>query len=68
MFRVFDILTVQWAAGDLPEDCRFFLGTQLMFLKKEPTKRFDDDEWIWSLTEPEAIATDTPDGQVACAA
>ena len=34
MFSVLDILPVKWAAGDLPEERRFLLGTQLMFLKK----------------------------------
>ena len=50
LFRGLDILTIKWATGDLPEECRFLLNTQLMFLKKEkdPTlKQFDDDEsWI----------------------
>ena len=44
----------KWPTGDLQEECRFFLDTQLMFLKQEkgPTsKQFDDDEWIRSLTE-----------------
>ena len=43
------ILTIKWATGDLPDECRFLLNTQLNFLKKEkdPTsKEFDDDEWI----------------------
>ena len=47
LFRGLDILTVKWATGDLPEECRFLLNTQLMFLGKEkdPTsKQFDDDE------------------------
>ena len=47
--RGLDILTIKWAIGDLPEECRFLLNTQLMFLKKEKdptTKLFDDDEWI----------------------
>ena len=42
----------------LPEECCFPLDTQLVFLKeeKEPTtKMVDDDEWIQSLTEAEAI-------------
>ena len=54
LFRGLDILTIKWAIGDLPEECRFLLNTQLMFSKKEkdPTsKQFDDDEWIRSLTE-----------------
>ena len=54
LFRGLDILTIEWAIGDLPEDCRFLLNRELMFLKKEKdptTKLFDDDEWIRSLTE-----------------
>ena len=35
LFRTLDILTIKWAMGDLPEECRFLLNTQLMFLKKE---------------------------------
>ena len=53
-FRGLGILTIKWATGDLQEECRFLLNTQLMFLKKEkdPTsKQLDDDEWIRSLTE-----------------
>ena len=44
LFWGLDILTIKWAIGDLPEECRFLLNTQLMFLKKEkePTsKQFD---------------------------
>ena len=54
-----------------PEECRFLLNTQLMFLKteKEPTtKMFDDDEWIRPLMEVEAITADIPDVQVTFAA
>ena len=50
-------ISLQVTAGDLAEECRFFLDTQLMFLKKakEPTSRiFDDDTWIQSLTQAEA--------------
>ena len=42
-----------------------------MFLKKEKepsTEMFDDDEWIRSLTEAEAITADTPWAQVTYAA
>ena len=35
LFRRLDILTIKWATGDLPEECRFLLDTHLMFLKKE---------------------------------
>ena len=31
--RGLDILTIKWTTGDLPEECRFLLDTQLMFLK-----------------------------------
>ena len=58
LFRELDILTIKWATGDLPEECRFPLNTQLMFLKKEkdPTsKQFGGDEWIRSLTEAQEV-------------
>ena len=46
--------------GDLPEECRFLLKTQMMFMRKEKdptTKQFDDD-WIRSLTDvPEDSVT-----------
>ena len=67
MFRVPDVPTVKWATGDLPEKSRFLPNTQLMFLKKEKettTKIFDDDEWIWSLTETEATTADIPERHV----
>ena len=35
LFRGIDMLTIKWALGDLPEDCRFLLNTHLMCLKKE---------------------------------
>ena len=38
LFRGLDILTIKWATGDLPEECRFLLNTQLMFLMKEKTR------------------------------
>ena len=44
LFRELDILTVKLATGNLPEECGFLLGTQLMFLQKEKdptTKEFD---------------------------
>ena len=69
LFRGLDILTIKWATGDLPEECRFLLNTQLMFMKKEkdPTsKQFDDDEWIRSLTEAQEITTDIPEDSVTC--
>ena len=67
MFRGLDILTIKWATGDLLEECRFLLNTQLMFLKKvkDPTsKQFDDDEWIRSLAEAQETATDVPEDSV----
>ena len=67
LFRELDILTIKWATGDLPEECRFLLNTQLMFLKKEkdPTsKQLDDDEWIRSLTEAQEVTTDVPEDSV----
>ena len=33
--RGLDNLKIKRATGDLPEECRFLLNTQLMFLKKE---------------------------------
>ena len=56
-FRGLDILTIYWATGDLPEECRFLLNTQLMLWKKEkePTsKQFDDDQWIRSTSQKTA--------------
>ena len=53
--------------GDLLEECRFLLNTQLMFLKKEkdPTlKQFHGDEWIRSLTEASEITADVPEDSV----
>ena len=47
----------------MPEECRFLLNTQLVFLKKEkdPTANlFDDDEWIRSLTEAQEVTADVP--------
>ena len=35
LFRGLDIFTMKWAFGELPEECRFLLNTQLMFLTKE---------------------------------
>ena len=66
IFRLLHTLKVKWATWDLPEECRFLLNTQLMFLKKEKeptTKMFDDEEWIRSLTEAEAIVADIPEGK-----
>ena len=67
LFRVLDILTVKWATGDIPEECRFLLDMELMFLKKEkdPTnKLFDDDERIRSLAVAQAVAPDMPEGSL----
>ena len=67
LFRGPGILTIKWATGDLPEECRFLLNTQLMFVKKEkdPTsKQFDDDEWIHSLAEAPEVTTDTAEDSV----
>ena len=67
LFRGPDILTIKWATGDLPEECRILLNTQLMFLKKEKdptTKQFDDDEWIRLLTEAREVTTDIPEDGV----
>ena len=36
LFRGLDILTIKWATGDLPEECRFLLNTQMMLLKTRP--------------------------------
>ena len=69
LFQGLDILMVKWATGDLPEECRFLLNTQLMFPKKEKdptTKQFDDDEWIRSLTEAQEATTDVPEDSIMC--
>ena len=67
MFRELDILTIEWATGDLPEECRFLLNTQLLFLKKEKdstSKQFDDDELTRSLKEAQEVTTDIPEDSV----
>ena len=46
--------------GDLPEECRFLLNTQLMFLKKEKDPRSN----IRSLTEAQEITADVPEESV----
>ena len=69
LFRELDVVTIKWATGDLPDECRFLLNTRLMFLKKEkdPTsKQFDDDEWIRSLTEAQEVTNDVPEDRVEC--
>ena len=61
IFRGLDILTIKWAICDSPNECRFLLNTQVMFLKREKdptTKLFDDEEWIRSLTEAQEITVD----------
>ena len=37
----------KWATGDLPEECRFLLDTQLMFLKKETDSTTKMFWWRW---------------------
>ena len=67
LFRGLDFVTTKWATGDLPEECRFFFNTQLMFLKKEKdtiSKQFGDDEWIRSLTEARETTSDVPEDSV----
>ena len=67
LFRELDIPTIKWATSDLPEECRFLLNTQLLFLKKykDPTsKQFDDDEWFRSLTEAQEVTSDVPENSV----
>ena len=57
------------AIGDLPQECRFLLNSQRMFLKKDkdPTsKQFDDDEQFRSLTEAQEISADVPEDSVLC--
>ena len=41
LFPGLDILTIKWTTGDLPEECRFLLNAQLMFVKNEedPTSK-----------------------------
>ena len=59
--------TIIWATGDLPEECRFLLNTQSMFLKKKKdgtSKQLDDDEWIRSLTDAQEVTTDAPEDSV----
>ena len=66
-FWCLDIPTIKWATGDLLEECRSLLNTQLMFLKKEKdptTKQFENDEWIRSLAEAQEVTTDIPEDSV----
>ena len=48
--------------GDVPEECRFLLYTHER--KDTTTNIFDDDEWIRSLTEAQAITADIPEERV----
>ena len=66
LFRIQDILTVNWAAGYVPEECRFLLNTQRMFLiERDPaSKIFDDDEWMRSLAEAQTIIQDIPEERI----
>ena len=67
LFRIPDILTVKWATGDLPEECRFLRKTQPVFLKSEKdstTKMFDDGGWISCLTEAQAATGDIPEERI----
>ena len=67
LFRELDILTIKWATGDLLEECRFLLNTQLTFLEKEKdpsSKQFDDDEWIRSLTNAQEVTADVAEDSV----
>ena len=54
-FGCSSFFAVKWATGDIPEECRFLLNTQLMFLKREKRpyhkKISSKNEWIRSLTE-----------------
>ena len=34
LFRSFDIFTIKWSKGGLPEQCRFLLNTQLDVLEE----------------------------------
>ena len=40
--RAFDELTVRWAAGTVPDACRWFLNTQLLFLRKDVEGKNND--------------------------
>ena len=54
LFKAIDDLTVKWAIGELPEECRWLLNTQAMFLQKarEPEcKLSDDEEWLAVLSQ-----------------
>ena len=55
------------ATGDIPEECRFLLNTQLMFPENErdrTTKIFDGDEWIRSLTEAQERPAVIPEERI----
>ena len=61
--RALDELIVRWAAGTLPDACRWLLNTQLLFLRKDiesKNKDFDDEQWTleelsWDANVPEAV-------------
>ena len=62
LMRALDELTVRWAAGTLPDACRWLLNSQLLFLRKDTdgkNKDFDDERWTleelsWDADVPEA--------------
>ena len=53
------ILSVEWAIGDILEECRFLLQTQLMFLKREKTPLQTN-----STKMSEATTTDIPEERI----
>ena len=57
LFKAIDDLTVRWAIGGLPAECRWRLNTQVMFLQKakEPlSKLSDDEEWLAALSQSDS--------------
>ena len=68
LFRGLEILTIKWATGDLREECRFLLNTQLMFLKKEKTRpRSSSTTTSRSARLRKRMkSTDVPEDRVTC--
>ena len=48
LMRALDELTVRWAAGTLPDACRWLLDTQLLLFREDTEGKnndFDDEQW-----------------------
>ena len=57
--RALDTLTVRWATGSLPDQCRWLLNTRVLFLRKDRDpvdKDFDDMDWLNNVPDDEVTA------------